>query len=390
MLRYTKASVYRIRPLFVPRIQVRYNHKDPLGLNSFLNNVGVDEKTSNKSDITTKDDKSNAEGEEEDEITKLLNSLDLQDDIEYDKLEHKQDYSPVNIDESDVIDQQLFKTNDSNNDVITKEKDLLQDILKSYQNIDEEKSNSEKKIFDNLTQYYTGSKLSNQFYQDTLFKRVTESLSSTLDYIDSSKGKHEVVHKLNTIINQLNNEQISVNDRQGFFLTSLLKHKKITNDHENLFEEMELQSKISPANPKLNVLSLPSLFNQCLKTLHTKFSDGALCLTLFNYLKKDLNLYSVCCNQDTYNEILKTYWVFQGKSNIYAIENLYIEMTNNGFQGNLTTFNILKQIIVDYYDLKMGNSPLYSTNLPIWTQEDDSRIESLESSLNKLAKTLNK
>ena len=390
MLRYTKASVYRIRPLFVPRIQVRYNHKDPLGLNSFLNNVGVDEKTSNKSDITTKDDKSNAEGEEEDEITKLLNSLDLQDDIEYDKLEHKQDYSPVNIDESDVIDQQLFKTNDSNNDVITKEKDLLQDILKSYQNIDEEKSNSEKKIFDNLTQYYTGSKLSNQFYQDTLFKRVTESLSSTLDYIDSSKGKHEVVHKLNTIINQLNNEQISVNDRQGFFLTSLLKHKKITNDHENLFEEMELQSKISPANPKLNVLSLPSLFNQCLKTLHTKFNDGALCLTLFNYLKKDLNLYSVCCNQDTYNEILKTYWVFQGKSNIYAIENLYIEMTNNGFQGNLTTFNILKQIIVDYYDLKMGNSPLYSTNLPIWTQEDDSRIESLESSLNKLAKTLNK
>lgn len=390
MLRYTKASFYRIRPLFVPRIQVRYNHKDPLGLNSFLNNVGVDEKTSNKSDITTKDDKNNAEGEEEDEITKLLNSLDLQDDIEYDKLEHKQDYSPVNIDESDVIDQQLFKTNDSNNDVITQEKDLLQDILKSYQNIDEEKSNSEKKIFDNLTQYYTGSKLSNQFYQDTLFKRVTESLSSTLDYIDSSEGKHEVVHKLNAIINQLNNEQISVNDRQGFFLTSLLKHKKITNDHENLFKEMELQSKISPANPKLNVLSLPLLFNQCLKTLHTKFNDGALCLTLFNYLKKDLNLYSVCCNQDTYNEILKTYWVFQGKSNIYAIENLYIEMTNNGFQGNLTTFNILKQIIVDYYDLKMGNSPLYSTNLPIWTQEDDSRIESLESSLNKLAKTLNK
>ncbi|EGV61837.1 hypothetical protein CANTEDRAFT_115286 [Yamadazyma tenuis ATCC 10573] len=60
-------------------------------------------------------------------------------------------------------------------------------------------------------------------------------------------------------------------------------------------------------------------------------------------------------------------------------------MLNNGFQGNLVTFNILKQIIVDYYGLKMNNYKPIRNSLPVWNKDDDQRVQRLESALRTMA-----
>ncbi|ODV69075.1 hypothetical protein HYPBUDRAFT_152264 [Hyphopichia burtonii NRRL Y-1933] len=99
-------------------------------------------------------------------------------------------------------------------------------------------------------------------------------------------------------------------------------------------------------------------------------------------------------NQQTYNEILRTYWIYFGKSNLYGIEMIFTEMRNNGFEGDLMTVNIVKQILIDYYNLKLGkNDNLHlelnsDIKVPIWTIEDDARANNLQRQIQHLASSL--
>lgn len=55
------------------------------------------------------------------------------------------------------------------------------------------------------------------------------------------------------------------------------------------------------------------------------------------------------------------------------------------------TFNTLKQIIIDYHSMKMGKLEVNkSTGLPIWSKEDDKRINNLERNLRYLVQSIYK
>lgn len=178
------------------------------------------------------------------------------------------------------------------------------------------------------------------------------------------------------------------NDR-FYLIDEINNSSEITEVHIKLMETIHKSSKKTPNSPILNILTLPTIFNQIIETTAYKFYDGQLALSLFNILKRDVRLYTFACNQETFNQVLKLYWIFNGKSSLYNIEMIYLEMINNGFNGDVTTFNILKQIVIDYYKLKMGTSIINeSSKLPIWCKEDDKRASSLEHKLYKLASRL--
>lgn len=158
------------------------------------------------------------------------------------------------------------------------------------------------------------------------------------------------------------------------------------NKMEKLVSDIAAQSTSNPQQPIINAFTLPILFNKLIKTIACKYQDPQLAVSLFNLLKKDLNLYTICCNQQTYNEILRINWIFNGKSNLYGIEMILLEMTNNGFLGDLVTFNLLEKIIVDYHNMKMGID-LHNQGKKvrsIWNLEDDKRVQTLERRLHEM------
>lgn len=174
--------------------------------------------------------------------------------------------------------------------------------------------------------------------------------------------------------------------QREFFLT--MKKGEALHDFTDRFtklsQEVKLKNEELPLEPVLNAYTLPLLFNYILKTLITKFYDGQLALTLFNSLKRDLDVYTMVCNQDTYNEVLKLFWAYYGKLSLQEIEMTFLEMKNNGFVGNLNTFRVLKEIIVRYHLIKLGFSDLSL----FWLREDDKRVKNLERNLHKLASQL--
>lgn len=225
------------------------------------------------------------------------------------------------------------------------------------------------------------SKVSLEFrYQ--IFERTKVALSPTLEYISSMKKPTELVDLFNQISKTWENDRF-------YLIDEINNSSEITEVHIKLMETIHKSSKKTPNLPILNILTLPTIFNQIIETTAYKFYDGQLALSLFNILKRDVRLYTFACNQETFNQVLKLYWIFNGKSSLYNIEMIYLEMINNGFNGDVTTFNILKQIVIDYYKLKMGTSIINeSSKLPIWCKEDDKRASSLEHKLYKLASRL--
>lgn len=225
-----------------------------------------------------------------------------------------------------------------------------------------------------------------------VFQRTEVALSDTVNYIDT---------ELVTLEQQL----AFLKDTYGRWCESLEAAKSDTYVHEqtylghvlrltgprfmrelsDLVRTIRERSEESPKKPQLNVFTMPVIFNHVLRNLGYRLYAGQVALSVFNLLKKDLNVYSTIINQQTYNEVLKMYWLYQGKANLYGIEMIYIEMLNNGFTGDVVTFNVLKQIIVDYHTLKLGKG---ESGLPLWTREDDKRVHSLELKLSRLATQL--
>jgi hypothetical protein len=225
------------------------------------------------------------------------------------------------------------------------------------------------------------SKVSLEFrYQ--MFERTKVALSPTLEFISSMNNPTELVDLFNQISTTWENDRF-------YLIDEINNSSEITEVHIKLMETIHKSSKKTPNSPFLNILTLPTIFNQIIETTAYKFYDGQLALSLFNILKRDVRLYTFACNQETFNQVLKLYWIFNGKSSLYNIEMIYLEMINNGFNGDVTTFNILKQIVIDYYKLKMGTSIINeSSKLPIWCKEDDKRAYSLEHKLFQLASRL--
>lgn len=355
---------------------------DPLGLYSFLSKTTeqggsndrlelypeskVPETADLKESRTFEIRNAESKSEEDDQVDSLLQSLHLQGKVDENQLESEQPSETQN-----------FK------DIVEQERALFDDVLGSLNSSAVDNSNtSQRRIYDNLKRYRLMKDQNKITNQEDKLTRAKQALSPTLQFIDQIKTPVELIDEINKLLLRttelLHASETSTEIYNGLFLPQL------TDQQFDDFIETINQNH-SPEKQQLNLITLPILFNEFLKVNNNKFKDGQLTISLFNYLKSQLSLYLLICNQDTYNEILKTVWIFHGKSNLYQIEIIITEMLNNGFQGNLLTFNILKKIILDYYNLKMNNYPFINNNLPIWNQEDDHRVLNLERKLRAIS-----
>ncbi|KAF3993443.1 hypothetical protein FT663_00466 [Candidozyma haemuli var. vulneris] len=228
----------------------------------------------------------------------------------------------------------------------------------------------------------SGSRLS-QDTIDKMFLQFEGALSPTFEYLSTFDSRGEYLEFLGQLFTRFNE---AGNQSQGFFLTMGKGETMLnfTKRYTELSEQVKRHSEETPAVPLLNAYTLPLLFNHIIRQFSTRFYDGQLALTAFNLLKTDLGLYSVVCNQDTYNEVLKLHWVYYGKQSLYEIELTFAEMRNNGFLGNLTTFRILREIIGRYHAMKVGKND----SMVFWSREDDKKVKNLRNNLRTLAKQL--
>ncbi|KAK6455542.1 uncharacterized protein RJT20DRAFT_128814 [Scheffersomyces xylosifermentans] len=237
---------------------------------------------------------------------------------------------------------------------------------------------------------YSYSDRINTILRKEFLDKVGSSLSPTKTYIESLESRSAVVDFLRSVIKRwvctrdhIDTEVVSLQMK----LTSALKEDKaLSTIHEEYIASMAAEASENPKEPPLNVFTLPVVFNQVLKTLTFKHHDGQLALSLYNSLKNDINLYTVICNQQTYNEVLRLLPIYFGKSDLYSIEMAFMEMKNNGFSGDSVTFNILSQILNDYHSLNQEFSRNKNTTLSSY--EDDKRAENLYRWLTTLQRNL--
>lgn len=289
--------------------------------------------------------------EEERNLNQLLETINLNDtEEEYD----------------------TFKLQDSKSkkDIIEQERRLFNDILESYQQTAPEEKSYNPVIFNGLR----GLSLNNFELENELNQRLLVALKPTLDYYNNITTKTELIQAANSLL-----DSIDVSNVQLLKFNSLEEYDPVL---ESITQHYDTNA---PQSPFINSISVPVLFNELLKISNSQFNDGQLTLTLFNYLKQDLNTYLLSCNQETYNIILKTIWIFNGKASISQVHHMFIEMLNNGFLGNLMTFNIIKKIIVDYYHLKMGDLGYFNSSLPIWNYDDEKKVNELSERLRQLS-----
>lgn len=286
--------------------------------------------------------------------------------------------------------------------VIEKEKELFMNIFKTYSqpgssptqknshshlswNLREAMSNTRTKLDRHVTRALRPS-LNTRMTQDLIhdiFLRFNEALEPTYAQLGTFESREQYLKFLRELFDRYREKDAKLK----IFSLAIRKGESLlefTRRYTKLASEVKLQSEQSPSSPVLNAYTMPLLFNHIMNTFSTRFYDGQLALTIFNLLKKDLALYSVVCNQATYNEVLKLYWVYYGKLSLHEIEMAYVEMKNNGFLGDINTFRVLKEIIVRYHTLKLGKSGLIS----FWLREDDKRVRSLERHLHGLAQQL--
>lgn len=276
---------------------------------------------------------------------------------------------------------------DRNEQIINEEKNLFQKIFSSY--IESEPKGAPENILKSVAQpTFRTSRIHSvsEKIRDDVFTMTENALSATLDYIQSIPTSQEVTEfLLSTLDRWLAQNTAAKNDLQvqeSVYLNKILnsKGKRMTESHTKFIDKVKATSEAHPEEPSLNIFTLPILFNKCIARLSAQ-GDGVLAFTIFNLLKSNIHIYTICCNQKTFNEMMKIAWV--NTMDLYTVEKLYFEMVGNGFTGDFHTFHILKSIIVEYYGTKMGTS-----NSPIWSRQDDIRVESLEKKLATLARQL--
>lgn len=365
-----------------------------------------DTEHTNKAEETSPDTKQN----ETDDLSDILSDFEFEpqgtESSELDrifadlakgpKVEHTEDgFSRVTLDKTDE------EVGQGNPDIINEEKRLFENIFDTYAREEREPLNSSKlesEVLWNLQQSFTNpgrkvherpvvhERLSQNAIRKCLDK-AKAAIGPTLDHISSLSTQGEVVQFLQDVLHRYDAKEY---DEESFYLHkhNLESMSRFMARADKQFQKAEEVLAQTPQQPYLHEYVMPVVFNHAVKLLSNKFYNGQLALSLFNSLKKDLNLYTVMCNQDTYNEMLKVYWVFMGRSSLCEIELLFVEMTNNGFQGDMTTFAILKELLGDYHTMRMGKSLYNPGGEPIWSLEDEKRATKLGEKLRVLAKHL--
>lgn len=292
---------------------------------------------------------------------------------------------------------------DAMEEVVKDEKELFEYIFQSYmkpmENEKHHKAEQHNDIIDQVqrTNVRIGSLVAKKHgglsnvslrLKTKMFEECEVAMAPILKYIDSISTKAEVVGYFDDIVKQWST-LYGEKDLKALFLGNLFKTATFGKKHSDFIADLTKQCADGRKYATMNVLTFPIIVNRLLQTLAFKFRDGQLPLTFFNVLKRDISLYTFACNQKTYNQMLRIAWIYGGKSNLRAVEMLYYEMRNNGFTGDLQTFAILKQVIVDYHAMKMGKADVNSgTRVPLWSAEDDKRVRTLEMRLARLAKGL--
>lgn len=240
-------------------------------------------------------------------------------------------------------------------------------------------------------------------FDDMVLTKTQTALKPTLSYIEESLvTKNDVVVFFKNILSRFIELAHETKDdpaklEEIYLRLALSREHHNQNDtssdinsSEQLFKRIAEISTALPSEPTLNVATLPIIFNRILHVLVFKFRDGDLPITLYNLLQENLSLYTVLCNQQTFNEILRATWIYRGKTLLQDVTSIYLEMVNNGFKGDIVTFNILKQIVVDYYRLKVGQYTGINeeSRLPIWSTEDDKHVQRLRRHLAYLSNRL--
>lgn len=335
------------------------------------------------------------EGSESSELDRIFADLAKGSGTENDN-----HYTNVTLDQTD---EDVFEQESKQSEIIGEEKRLFEDIFDTYARNDRETQSSsklEEEVLWNLQQSfakpsreaenmpYFHQKLSALVIRKCLESAKT-AMHPTLDYLASLNKQLELVEFLSETLARYDAKDYN---KESFYMHKL--NNELTEAFEartnEVFETANQRSIASPVEPYLNEYTLPVMFNHILRLLSTKFYNGQLALSLFNSMKKDINLYTIMCNQETYNEMLKVYWIYMGKSSLCEIELLMVEMTTNGFKGDLTTFIILKEIMGEYHTMRMGKTLYNPGGAPIWSLEDEKRATKMGEKLRELGKYLRK
>lgn len=341
-------------------------------------------------------------GKNEDELTSLFGDLFSQT-LNGPTQDFEQDLADFDMDGSEQLETGGMALKQAH--VLADEKELFEKIFATYSQPDaslgavdklqnqvlanlQESFSTVNKSVDPVALVQSFENLSER-ESTTIEKNTHEALEHTLKYIEELATREDVVGFARGVFDGF---QHGAFREKSFYLHKRKREssKAYLARHKELSDSTKAQSEATPEKPVLNVFTMPVLFNKVISVLCTKHYDGALALTLFNLVKEDLNLYTVVCNQRTYNEILKVYWVFFGKRSLCEIELVVVEMMNNGFAGDNHTFVILKEILSTYYSMKMGQSSYNPGGIRIWSKEDEKRARNLMQKLTVLGKQLQK
>lgn len=264
----------------------------------------------------------------------------------------------LDIDRTDEVPIASQQKGKSSSNVIEEEKELFQKIFDTYASKTANSGLLDNKVLWNLQDSFAALQAGKPQTVDlahlpilgNLLTRLqdmtTKALNPVLEYMGEMKDPQELVEFLNANFADF----ISNESSPDFY--PLQKPGQLADDfvheYDQVCEKIFLQSRIDPAKPLMNVHTMPAIFNHALELACFKFFDGQLAITFFNTVKRNLSLYTVVCNQLTYNELLKIYWVFYGQASLCEIELIVVEMINNGFSGDAQTYAVLKEILESY------------------------------------------
>lgn len=263
----------------------------------------------------------------------------------------------LDIDRTDEVPMASHQKGKPSGNVIEEEKELFQKIFDTYASKTATSGLLDNKVLWNLQDSFAAlqakpqaADLVHQPLLANLLTRLqdmtTKALRPVLDYMEEMKDPQELVEFLNA-----NFADFIRNESSPDFYP-LQKPGQLADDYiheyDQVCEKIFMQSRLDPAKPLMNVHTMPAIFNHALELACSKFFDGQLAITFFNTVKRNLSLYTVVCNQMTYNELLKIYWIFFGQASLCEVELIVVEMINNGFSGDAQTYAVLKEILESY------------------------------------------
>lgn len=217
---------------------------------------------------------------------------------------------------------------------------------------------------------------------EELESKSKDALRPTLDFIDNElKNSCEVNEYYLSLLKNASvqidkaRDKRNLNEQVYLRLVLALDRKQWSDKHQAVVDQIAKQNLLSPKDPVLNAISLPIITNHIFKILGFRFFNGELLMSLFHLLKENVYLHTLCCNQETYNQVLKICWIYYGSVDLLHFEKVFVEMKFMGFPGDVSTCNILKVVIDQYNAMARGKSVLNKFGARVFTKDDNARID---------------